>query len=589
VLILVNDGEEIDLLGAEAFVREPAFAEVGAVVNVEARGTGGASLLIETQPGNAEVIARVGRALAQPAGTSLDYEIYKTLPNDTDFTVYRREGAAGASFALAQGAARYHTPRDDLAHLAPGSLQHHGDNLLGMARAFAAGDTLDATHDAVFFSAFGGSLAAWPVTWNLALLALGLVAWLALAMRVVRGGDARPLAVVLASVVAVLVPVLAGAFGFGVHALLAALGATPSEWTAQEASLVATFALLAVAIAFLLARPLVRRFGVAAVALASLVPFALLAIATTLSTPGAAHVGLLPLLAGALGGHLAPKRPVAWAGLAALVAATLWFPNVANLYLAIGQAGLPGVALLMALALLPLLPALAGLERGATWLGGLALAAMVACAGLAVVRPAFDEHVPRAVNLLYVGTGAGGRVYVDPYGALPPEFAGQAGFAAAPATLLPWSPLELQAGPAGPALSPPALEVVGDTVANGRRRVQLRLRSTRGATSGGLRLPGSIDLSTVRVDGQPLLASRHGAPAPAPFRSITRIGLPAAGVLVAFEADADQPIALYGVDSSRGIARGLEEVVRARDAVAVPIHGGDASLAWTKLELAPAH
>jgi hypothetical protein len=586
VIMLVNDGEELDLLGAEAFVREPEFAEVATVVNLEARGTTGASLLIETQPGNAAVVAGVGRALARPASNSLDYEIYKALPNDTDFTVYRREGRSGVNFAWAQGAARYHTPLDDLAHLDPGSLQHHGDNMLGMARELAAaqGD-LKRPNDAVFFNVFGRKLVSWPVTWNPALLALGLIAWAVLAVRLVRSQAARPKQVLFATLVALLALVLATIAGWGMQTVLAALGATPAAWTAQESHLVDGFAMLALAVLALLARPMMFRFGAASVALASLVPFALIAIATQLSAPGAGHMGLLPLVVGAVAGNIMPKRAALWAGLAAIVAAMLWFPYAADIYGAIGAPGLPVGTLLLALALLPLLPALAGLGRGAPWLGLLALAGTLAFATLAVVRPAFDEHVPRAVNLLYVDAGGQSRVYVDPYGTLPPDFARENGFAAAEAKVLPWSPLELQAGPKGPALSPPTLELVRDTVVGGRRQVQLRLRSTRAAMSGGLRFPGTIDLATVRIDGQPMLAPRHGSSAPPPFRSVSRIGLPPEGVLIAFEAEPGRAIALYGVDSSRGLPAALANVARARDAIGVPIHGGDASLAWTKLVL----
>src|SRR5690349_943954 len=152
VLFLADDGEEAGLLGAVAFTGEPEFARVGWVVNLEARGDVGASSLIETQAGNAGVVAAIGRSLPRPSGSSLDYEIYKTLPNDTDFTVYREHGRGGANFALSRGAARYHTPRDDIARLSPGSLQHHGDNALALVREFAAtpASALRADHDAVF-------------------------------------------------------------------------------------------------------------------------------------------------------------------------------------------------------------------------------------------------------------------------------------------------------------------------------------------------------------------------------------------------------------------------------------------------------
>jgi len=586
VWLLVNEGEEVDLLGAEAFVREPAFADVASVVNVEARGTTGASLLIETQPGNAAVIAAVSRALALPNASSLDYEIYKTLPNDTDFTVYRREGRSGVSFALGQGAARYHTPLDNLAHLDSGSLQHHGDNLLSMARELAAAQpTLKAEHDSVFFSLFGRTLASWPVTWNFALLLLGLAAWVVLVVRLVRTKQVRMLPMLGAAVIMLALPVLAAVLGVAVLTALGALGATPLQWTAQESSLIDTFAMLGLAQVALLSAPLGRRFGASTVAVASLVPFALVAVATVLAMPGASYLGLVPLLVGALAGHAWLGRPVLWAGLAATAAAVLLFPYVVFAYVAVGHPGLPVATLLMALVLLPLLPALAGLGRGARWLGGAALLATVAFATLAVVHPAVDDHVPRPVNLIYAGSGEQPRVFVDAFGELPAGFLAQAGFADAEQKVLPWSQLALPPGRSGQALVPPRIEVVRDEVKNGRRHLQLRLSSARGATEGGLRLPGSVDLASVRIDGQPLLPARHGAARQTPFRAISRIGLPAQGVMVEFNAKAGVPIELYGVDSSPGIPAALAEVVRARDSIAVPIHNGDTSVAWTRLTL----
>src|SRR5690606_11536726 len=46
VWLLASDGEELGLIGAEAFVHEPEFARIATVINLEARGTRGASRLI---------------------------------------------------------------------------------------------------------------------------------------------------------------------------------------------------------------------------------------------------------------------------------------------------------------------------------------------------------------------------------------------------------------------------------------------------------------------------------------------------------------------------------------------------------------
>src|SRR4051812_42947395 len=51
IIALITDGEEAGLLGANAFLENPELkARVGAVVNVEARGTSGQSLLFQTSP-----------------------------------------------------------------------------------------------------------------------------------------------------------------------------------------------------------------------------------------------------------------------------------------------------------------------------------------------------------------------------------------------------------------------------------------------------------------------------------------------------------------------------------------------------------
>ncbi|HET8818324.1 MAG TPA: M20/M25/M40 family metallo-hydrolase, partial [Xanthomonadaceae bacterium] len=325
VWVLLNDGEELGLLGAEAFARSPEFQRIATVVNLEARGTSGASLLIETQQGNAGVIDAVRESLARPAGSSLDYEIYKTLPNDTDFTVYRKAGLAGTNFAWARDPARYHTPLDDLAHLDAGSLQHHGDNTLGMVRALAAGgDALHAAQDAQFFDVLGVAMVTWPVSWNLALLVVALLAWGGWMLRQVRAGQVRMASLLLAGSGSLLALLLLALVAWAWYALLGAAGAMPATWTAQAASLVAGFLLLALLVACVLARPAVRRLGAPAVVSGSLVPFALVAIFTTLAMPGATYMGLVPLLAGAFAGHAWLRRPILAGGFAAVVAAALW-------------------------------------------------------------------------------------------------------------------------------------------------------------------------------------------------------------------------------------------------------------------------
>ena len=55
-------------------------------------------------------------------------------------------GVPSLNFAFADGVELYHTSHDDVAHLNPGSVQHHGNQMLGLVRVFAS-DTLDVILD----------------------------------------------------------------------------------------------------------------------------------------------------------------------------------------------------------------------------------------------------------------------------------------------------------------------------------------------------------------------------------------------------------------------------------------------------------
>src|SRR5215472_3773872 len=133
VMAVITDGEEGGLLGAHAFLENAAFkARVGAVVNVEARGTKGPSLLFQTSPGDSRLIDLYAKSVPVFATSSLYAEIYKYLPNDTDLTLFIKAGFPSFNFAFADNVRYYHSPFDSRANLDPATLQMHGDNMLGV-------------------------------------------------------------------------------------------------------------------------------------------------------------------------------------------------------------------------------------------------------------------------------------------------------------------------------------------------------------------------------------------------------------------------------------------------------------------------
>lgn len=585
VWFLLDDGEEAGLLGAYAFAEEAEFARIGWVVNLEARGDVGASSLIETQAGNAGVVAAIGRALPRPSGTSLDYEIYKSLPNDTDFTVYRSHGRGGANFALSRGAARYHTPLDDLAHLSAGSVQHHGDNAVALAREFAATapDALRSDGDAVFVHPFAAFQLAWPVAWNPWLLALGLVGWLTLAWRLRRRGALRVRGLAAASGVLALAWILLLVPAWLLVWALGALGATPAPWTQQGVELWLCLALAGVWLIACLARPLARRWGDGALGLAAMVPFALLAIAAVVAMPGASFIVLLPLLALVVAGHLVPARTLAWSGAAAVVAAALWMPYVSGTYDAIGRDGLMPTMLLAALATLPLLPAIAALGRGAKIAIALPLLGALAFGALASTRPAFDDATPRPLNLLLAGeAGKPSRLLASPLAEPPAGFLRAQGFQAEATAALPFSGRRYFAGRPAQVLVAPSVEVLASEVEGKQRKVRLRLLPAHPGDNLTLHLPEAVDKASIRVDGEPLSESRWPW-----WHVVTALATPATGVTVAFDAPPDKPVELHLVGETRGVPASLADVAAARDAVANPFQGGDRTVGWRKVTLSP--
>lgn len=170
-VVLITDGEEIGRLGAKAFVREHPWAkDVEVVINLEARGTTGRSLLFEMSDEDEWLVDLYSKHVARPATSSLYSEAYRRLPFDTDFTVFKRHGMEGYNFAFIGNPRYFHSPDDDYEHADPRSLRHHGDNTWQLARALVDFD-LDARTEgrAIHTDVLGLQMVWWRKSFNLTL------------------------------------------------------------------------------------------------------------------------------------------------------------------------------------------------------------------------------------------------------------------------------------------------------------------------------------------------------------------------------------------------------------------------------------
>jgi hypothetical protein len=160
VIFLITDAEEMGLLGARAFAREHRWrGDVGVVLNFEARGSRGPSIMFETSPQSGRLVEQYARFSPHPVTGSLSADIYKMMPNKTDFTIFRQEGMSGLNFAFIGGYANYHKPTDDLEHLDIASMRHHGVQALALVRAFdhAGLSAAEPSHPVIYFNLFPGS------------------------------------------------------------------------------------------------------------------------------------------------------------------------------------------------------------------------------------------------------------------------------------------------------------------------------------------------------------------------------------------------------------------------------------------------
>ncbi|MDN5727337.1 MAG: M28 family peptidase, partial [Propionibacteriales bacterium] len=135
LVVLLVDGEEDGMLGAQALLqqdqeRATRFAEPVVVLNHEARGTTGRPMVTRWSGPMTEVMASMPR----PEAESFTREMFRFIPNDTDFTEYDRAGWWGVDMAITGGSWAYHSPQDNPAQLDRSTLQHYGDMTLAMTR-----------------------------------------------------------------------------------------------------------------------------------------------------------------------------------------------------------------------------------------------------------------------------------------------------------------------------------------------------------------------------------------------------------------------------------------------------------------------
>jgi len=586
IIFLLTDGEEPGLLGAVAFRdKDPRFAEIDAVVNLEARGTSGLASFFETnRPNGAAVRAYAAHAL-RPSANSIMAAIYELLPNSTDVTVLRREGLNIVNMAMIDDFQNYHTPQDSLANQDLASLQNMGDNTLATARAFAKSDGAGAQDDLVFSDIASRGFIVAPE--GVATVLLGLSAAVALALYWLRAPAPRIRAFLLAPVWLV---------GTGLFAFVLGLALNqfrPGYWWAHPEYTRAWTALAALAFGIGFVRVLAPQAQARTLSAAGAAWFASLGFIATLFLPGASIL-FLPISAPyAIGAAVSLAwRPAFWGGVivAAVAALVFWAPMLASLEVALGYDAPIGAMLGVVMLSLPLI-GLMSPQRPVLWptlaLAGCTAAALV----LAIAAPRFSMERPRPLNLIqlvdadqHTATLVAGPAALP----LPPALHAQATFARAKAT--PWDRSASWTAQAAWTDAPIAEAIIdSDRVVEGQRIVRLHL-ATPGAAIVSLRIPVATGVRSARVNGERI--DFHAALPDSKFTSLYCNGRACDGAAIelilkpppAAGAQGDWLVSGF----YPGLAPALADLAAARPAWTTPIQSGDGIATLKRLTPHPA-
>ncbi|HWS16492.1 MAG TPA: M20/M25/M40 family metallo-hydrolase, partial [Candidatus Elarobacter sp.] len=555
LIVLVTDGEEAGLLGAEAFVASHTWLkDVGLVMNFEARGNSGPSLLFETSANNAPLIREVASAAPSPIGSSLFYALYKLLPNDTDFTVFRPARTPGLNFAFGGHLEAYHSWLDTAYSLDTKSLQHHGSYALALSRRFGQMDLKqfkEARGDDVFFDWFGSHLIAYSERWVLINEIVATVLLLLIIVLGVRRAKVRRGSLVLAVlgclVMLLIIPGVMAAVGWLLLQLLGRrilLGDTSAN-----SFLLVGLAVLGAAIGCAVLAKLRRSFKLQELSLAGLVVVCILSWTIALLLPAGSYLLFWPLLLTIVGfvvlGLLKTESPDAQllGTLPGAVAAVLLFAPFGYLlyvFLTLNLLNIACIGFLVGFFFIICVPLVNVATPQPLWriivLPLLAVAGV--CLGVGMVQSHPSAQHPRRDSLLYT-------VNADDHTAA--WVSADGGLDAYTAQFLPGGALKRQPIPnflggsqrlvlSGPApviaLQPPVIEIKANEQEGDLHHVHMNVRSQRGANRIILRFAPGVKLISVKISG------RIVPPSPNLTGPLVLYGIESEGVNLEFTASA---------------------------------------------------
>ena len=196
VILLFTDAEEPGQFryGARYFVANyESINNIRLVLNFEALGRTGPSIMFETGPGNDWLIEGLAQGSPNPIAFSFMSDLYRAIAKGgTDFAAFEEVGINGLNFAYSFERTGYHTAQDSIENLDKRSLQQHGDYALNLTRYFGNLDLNQASSntkgDSVYHSLLGSIIIKYPTSWAIPLaLIVGTLLFCLMVVALRRG------------------------------------------------------------------------------------------------------------------------------------------------------------------------------------------------------------------------------------------------------------------------------------------------------------------------------------------------------------------------------------------------------------------
>jgi len=579
IMLIFTDGEEAGLLGAEAFFKQHPLAKtIDLLLNFEGSGTKGGSMILRTTEANELLINAYSESSGSPYGFSFVKEIFKRMPNDTDFSVVMRAGVDGMDFAFAGERNHYHSPNDNLENIDLGTIQHHGENMLPLTRTLADMDIDELGNNVVYGGTIYGIWSHWASSnsYFLILLSLFLIGLGSFKLKPSIKGISLGF---LFSPAILLSTILFGFLGFKFVELITG---TVISWPGIDLP----YRLLLISstsLGALIAINLINRFVNQTDQVTGVWIFWwVLSFLCVLFLPDAANLLIIPtLMAGvflSVAGFIKPDLK-AFALLGTLVFAV---PSTLGLIYSLEQSQgyrlilvvLPLIGL-YAIALSPLLHGI-NLKKGMV----VSLVGIIVSLSIVAYKPLYTEWRPQHVNINYIeNLDSGTATYnLQSQNPISENLKSSLDFQQSRKALLPYTNRTSSnwAETLPTNWQKPDFKILNESIKNNQREIEIEIRSLRAADKLLLAVPANSQLRKFKLNEieYEAVLSRYFSD---DFFAIRLVGVYEKPIVLTLTFDSSALITgAYLADISTELPANAEKILKNRTKLSVPSgHGGD--------------